>query len=368
MGQLSAKQINVPMQPVGYTDENTYTAFIKASLRTNVKPDLFTWHTGAQLEDLVQQGALADTSSIWSQAVSQGYLTKQLEPYFTVKGKQYCVPLNVSYWGMFYNKHIFDKYGLTPPTTWKQFQDLNATLIKNKVTPMYQTSVLFSFVWFEQLLAGTDPDLYDAINSGKAKYTDPGVVNVMKEWASEEQAGWFSNPSTKTQPQDMLKSGQVAMVPFGTWFNTSMTQEKMKAGKDYGFFVIPNVNDKLPKTSVVFETGPLCVLAKAPHLDDSNAFLTWWLTPQAQTTWATSRGDVSANPKATITDPGLKQLNADAGSGKYRLINRYFEAAPPPVLTAALDAFSGFMVHPDTYQTQLNTIQQASEQYWASQK
>ncbi len=101
MGQLSAKQINVPMQPVGYTDENTYTAFIKASLRTNVKPDLFTWHTGAQLEDLVQQGALADTSSIWSQAVSQGYLTKQLEPYFTVKGKQYCVPLNVSYWGMF---------------------------------------------------------------------------------------------------------------------------------------------------------------------------------------------------------------------------------------------------------------------------
>ncbi len=45
--------------------------------------------------------------------------------------------------------------------------------------PFYQTTILFSFVWFEHLLIGNDPDLYNTLATGKAKYTDPGVVAVM---------------------------------------------------------------------------------------------------------------------------------------------------------------------------------------------
>jgi hypothetical protein len=37
------------------------------------------------------------------------------------------------------------------------------------------------------------------------------------------------------------------------------------------------------------------------------------------------------------------------------------------VLTAALDAFSAFMVHPDSYMDQLKTIQKAADEYWAGQ-
>jgi ABC-type glycerol-3-phosphate transport system substrate-binding protein len=156
------------------------------------------------------------------------------------------------------------------------------------------------------------------------------------------------------------------MVPFGTWFNTSMTGEGQKPGTDYDFFIIPNVDASLPKTSVVFETGPLCSLANAPHLADSMRALNWWLTPDAQSQWAGSRTDVSANPKAPINDPTLKTVSAAAGGGQYNLINRYFEAAPPPVLTAALDALGAFMVKPDSYLDQLKTIQKAADEYWAS--
>jgi multiple sugar transport system substrate-binding protein len=365
VGDLAKQQIGSKLEPVGYTDENTYQAFIKASLRTKVKPDLFTWATGGQLEDLVKQNAVADTSKVWQQAIEKGWLTKQLEPYYTIDGKQYCVPLNVAYWGMFYNKHVFDQYGLQPPKTWSDFENILSTLKSKNVTPMYQTSTLFSFVWFEQLLAGSDPDTYNKLSTGKAKYTDKPVVDAMKMWAQEEKAGYFTDPSTKTQPQALLKSGKVAMVPFGTWFNTSMTGEGEKPGTDYGFFVIPNVNPSLDKTSVVFETGPLCALSSAPHLQDSITALNWWLSPDAQSKWAGSRDDVSANPKAPITDPTLKDVTSAAGSGQYNLINRYFEAAPPPVLTAALDAFGAFMVHPDSYMDQLNTIQKAADTYWA---
>lgn len=366
VGTLAKSQIGSELQPVGYTDENTYQAFIKASLRTNVKPDLFTWATGGELHSLVQQNALADTSALWSDAISRGYLSTQLEPYYTVNGKQYCVPLNVAYWGMFYNKHVFDKYQLQPPKTWSDFENIMSTLKSNGVTPMYQTSTLFSFVWFEQLLAGSDPDTYNALSTGKAKYTDPAVVNAMKMWQSEEDAGYFTDPTVKTQPQALLQDGTVAMVPFGTWFNTSMTSEGQKPGVDYGFFMIPNVSASLSKPSVVFETGPLCALANAPHLADSMRAMNWWLTPDAQSKWAGSRDDVSANPKAPISDPALTSVTQAAGSGQYNLINRYFEAAPPPVLTAALDAFGAFMVKPSTYMDQLQTIQKAADTYWAS--
>ncbi|NUP83211.1 MAG: extracellular solute-binding protein, partial [Nonomuraea sp.] len=230
----------------------------------------------------------------------------------------------------------------------------------------YHTSVLFSFVWFEQLMAGTDPDLYDRLSTGKAKYTDPGVVAVMEKWKSLIDAGYFVNPGDKTDPGDVLKNGKAAMVSFGTWFSTSMTQRDMKSGADYGFFVIPNVNPSLPKTSMIFESGPLCSLAKADDPDASMKYLKWWTTADAQKKWATTRGDVSANPKVEIADEALGTVTKDAGGGTYRLVNRYFEATPPPVLTAALDGFGKFVTEPGTYKEVLESIQKAADEYWAT--
>ncbi|MEV6037435.1 ABC transporter substrate-binding protein [Nonomuraea sp. NPDC052116] len=366
MGSLSKQQIGLSMKPVGYTDEPTYQAFIKASFRTDVKPDLFTWTTGGRLAEIVAQKQVSDTTAIWQEAIKNGDLSADLAKYYTVSGKQYCVPLNAAYWGMFYNKSVFDKYQLKPPATWDELVKVAETLKKNGVKAFYHTSVLFSFVWFEQLLAGTDPDLYDRLSAGQAKYTDPGVVDVMKRWKSMIDAGYFNNPGDKTDPGDVLKTGKAAMVSFGTWFNTSMTQRDMKAGADYGFFVIPNVNPALPKTSMIFESGPLCSLAKAPDPDASTKYLKWWVSSSAQEKWATARGDVSANPKVAIADQAIAEVSKAAGSGDYRLVNRYFEATPPPVLTAALDGFGAFVVKPDTYQKVLTDIQAAADEYWST--
>ncbi|GAA3579614.1 ABC transporter substrate-binding protein [Nonomuraea rosea] len=366
MGALSKQQIGLSMKPVGYTDEPTYQAFIKASFRTDVKPDLFTWTTGGRLAEIVAQKQVAETTQLWQEAIKSGDLTTELAKYYTVGGKQYCVPLNAAYWGMFYNKKIFDEHQLKPPTTWDELMQIAATLKKSGVTAFYHTSVLFSFVWFEQLLAGTDPDLYDRLSTGQAKYTDPGVVEVMKRWKSMIDAGYFNNPGDKTDPGDVLKTGKAAMVSFGTWFNTSMTQRDMKAGSDYGFFTIPNVNPALPKTSMIFESGPLCSLAKAPDAQASTKYLKWWVTTAAQEKWATARGDVSANPKVAIADEAIAQVGKAAGSGEFRLVNRYFEAAPPPVLTAALDGFGAFVVKPDGYQKILEDIQRVADEYWST--
>ncbi len=359
VGAQSKQQIGVNVNPVGYADEPTYQAFVKSALKTNVKPDLFTWATGPLLQQLAKSGDVADTSALWKTAIQQGDLPQGLEQYYTVGGKQYCIPENVSYWVMFYNKSVFAKNGITVPTSWQGLMADAAKLKQNNVTAFYQTNVLFSFVWFQILLAGSDPDLYNRLTQGKASYTDPGVVSAMRQWSDMLKKGYLSDAGDKTDPAALLKSGKVAMVPDGTWFNTSMTQAGLKSGKDYGMFVIPAVNPALTKTPVPVETGALCMPGKGRNSATTDKFASWFLKPTAQAKWADSRGDVSANPKVTIPDPGLNTLTKQVTGTGYQFVDRYFDAVPPNVLTAALDAFGAFMADPSTYQKQLAAIQKA---------
>ena len=85
MGAVSKQQIGLSMTPVGYTDEPTYQAFIKASFRTSVKPDLFTWTTGGRLQEIVAQKQVADTTAIWQEAVKAAREARDKPAYEAIK-------------------------------------------------------------------------------------------------------------------------------------------------------------------------------------------------------------------------------------------------------------------------------------------
>lgn len=368
LNPTSQKDVKISLSTTGYSDENQYQAFVKQSFRTQQSPGLFTWATGDQLTQLVDQKLVADTSSIWKGAIADGSVSKDLEKYYTFDGKQYCVPMNIAYWVMYYNKKIFDKYGIQKPTTWKQLMDDAAKLKQNGVTPFYQTSTLFTFPWFETLVAGTDPKLYNGLADGSVKYTDPRIVAIMNEWLAQEKKGWFSDPGSKTDPAQMLKQGDMAMINFGTFFGASLDGVGMKAGSDYDYFIIPSVDPSLSKTPVPVETGPMCVAQSSKQKDLGLAYSKWWMTPGAQTAWSNARGDVPFNPKAQVKDAGLKKLGQDVSGGNYQLVTRYFEAAPTPILNVALEEFGAFSANPGDPKPFLQKIQDAADKYWASKK
>lgn len=365
IGKQSQTAIGVKEVPVGYTNEDTYTALIDASFRTSQKPNVFTWHTGSSLAQVAQQHDLASTSSIWKQAIADGDLPKGLESYYTVGNQQYCVPLYVSDYVMFYNKQIFAKDHLVPPTTWTQLLADAQTIKSGGVTPFYQTDVLFSFIWFEQLLIGENPNLYLKLESGKASYTSPGVVSVMKQWKSLIDKGYMSNPAVTTAPQSLLKSGNVAMIPFGTWFTGDLNLVGANSS-DYGMFVIPPENTALAKIPMNFETGPLCVEAHAPKMAADMKFLKWWTTPAPETEWSKLTSDSGADPKSISTDPQVVAIAKEAASSKVELIQRYYEDTPASILNTALSEFGAFMVKPNSYMRVLQTIQATAKEYWAS--
>lgn len=351
----------------GYSDTASYDSFIKNSFRTNESPDLFTWHTGPQLEELVDEGLIAETTELWDEAEANGDVPEGLKDNFTVDGKQYCVPLNNVYWSMYYNKHVFAEHGLEEPESWEDLVAIAETLIENDQVPFHQMNIVFEFVWFQALLTGTAPEVYEGLQTGDASYTDPEVVAVMEQWKQMIDDGYFVDPGVTTDPQTLLTNGDVAMAYFGTFFTGQLTDAGAVSGEDYGIFTLPVVDPGVENPQMVVETGPLCVGAGSENEEQALEYSAWWFTEDAQTAWADSRGDLPLNPKVDPEDPELKKLTDEVNDpdNGYVLQKRYLEATPVPVYTVSTEVFGDFVTNAPEPAEGLAQLQKAADAYWA---
>lgn len=368
LNATSGSGADITLDTTGYSDAEQYDAFIKQSFRTDKSPGLFTWQTGPSLAELVDEGLIAETTDIWTKAVDEGWITADMKDAYTFDGKQYCVPMNIAYWVMYYNKNVFEEQGLQEPTTWAELDAIAGELSDAGITPYYQTSTLFTFPWFQQLVAGTDPELYNGLATGEVKYTDPRIVDIMETWRDQQDAGWFSDAGSTVDPAVGLKQGDFAMINFGSFFNGSLDGAGMVSGEDYDMFVIPAVNPDLETTPVAVESGPLCVAENSSQKSLGLAYAEWWMSPEAQTAWSAARGDVAFNPKATVNDPMLDELGTTVAGAGYERYDRYYEATPTPILTVALEQFGAFIANPGDPLPYLEAIQAEADDYWAEQE
>lgn len=363
---ISEEAIDVSLNSTTYADQNAFQAFVKQSFRTDRSPGLFTWYTGNQLAELVAEGLVAETSDIWSAAVDSGYVAESVRDLYTVDGKQYCTPITVDDWVMYYDMRTFEKYGLTPPTTWDEMIDVADVLVDNGIPPFFNSSGNpWAFVWFQILTAGTDLSLYQDLTTGDASFTDPRVVDIMNTWLDMKEKGYFTDPGSKIADATQMKDQQVAMIPSGTWFASSLVTVGLTGGEDWGVFPIPNVNPNQTTTPVAIETAPACVAENSNQKKLGLAYSAWWMTPEAQTAWSEQEGNLPYNPKSTATTEEFKAISEEFADPSYEFYLRYYEAAPTPILTASLDQFTGFMTNPGDPMPYLEGIQRVAEDYWA---
>lgn len=367
MNEASAST-GLTVEFTGYSDPTAYDAFIKQAFQTKKAPDLFTWHTGDQLKQLVDQGLIAETTQLWSQATEQGLVPDGLIDNYTYDGKQYCVPLNVAYWAMYYNKKVFADNGIVVPTTWAELMDAAAKLKAAGVTPFHQMNFIFEFVWFQSLVLGISPETYVGLSTGDASYLDPAVVEAMKLWKDMGDKGYFMDPGVQTDPQTLLSTGQVAMANFGTFFTGQLASIDQVSGKDYGVFLIPNVKPDVAKQQVVLETGPLCVGAGSEDQDAALAYSSWWFTNEAQSAWSKSRGDISFNPNVSVEDPELAALMTAVNKPEVQLQKRYLEMTPTPVYTTETEVMGDFVTNWGDPMEALKKMQASADKYWAKKK
>lgn len=368
--EMNAASGDIQLEFTGYSDPVAYDTYIRQAFRTNDRPDLFTWHTGGSLGELVEQGLVAETSDIWAEAEADGLVPEGLKDQYTFDGKQYCVPLNVAYWAVYYNKAVFAEHGLQPPTTWAEMETVMQTLRDAGVAPLHQMNIIFEFVYFQALLAGQNPETYQGLLDGSASYTDEDVNVAVDKWQEMIQRGDFIDPGVTGDPQAMLMNGEVAMAYFGTFFTGQLDAIDAVSGEDYGIFLFPNLNPATDVQPMVLETGPLCVGAGSENEDAALAYSAWWLTTDAQTAWSQSRGDVSLNPNVELADPELKALVASVtgdNAADTLILPRYLEGSPQPVYQLSTELFGAFVTNADDPRGMQEALQAEAETYWAEQ-
>ncbi|RSM64128.1 hypothetical protein DMB66_21065 [Actinoplanes sp. ATCC 53533] len=155
--------------------------------------------------------------------------------------------------GIFYNKDVFARAGLTPP---KNPGDLRAVCQQLKAAGVVPMSVAGGDPWtmqvpvYEMLTDAVAGGLIERINTARAAWTDPAVVAALRDFKGVVDAG-FTNPDVATasyadQQADLL-SGEVAMVAQGSWLISALTDTAgaERVDRSIGFAPWPSASGKV---------------------------------------------------------------------------------------------------------------------------
>ena len=117
-------------------DEATLDKRLSGVEVTGEVPDLIASAGGARLADLAQKGLLTDISSSVAAWVSPASSDIDGMNLYAVDGKQYGAPWAMGATAFFYNKDLFTRAGVQPPTTWAQFLTVIDKIRSLNVVPM----------------------------------------------------------------------------------------------------------------------------------------------------------------------------------------------------------------------------------------
>jgi multiple sugar transport system substrate-binding protein len=373
MGKLSSEQIGVNLKPVPYADTSSYQAAVKAALSSDKAPDFFTWWSGSWMADLAAADVLEDLSPLWKKYIDAGEINPGLAEPYTFAGKILGVPIGNSYYVGFSNTAVFEQHGISPPTSWDALMAAAKTLKDAGVTPFGITvqDKWPSFIWFQQVLIGSDPTLYQDLMAGRAKYTDEPVVQAMNVWKGMIESGYFNDPTIpgvgttgQSQLAALFRQGKIGMILWGDWYIPFLTADNFKPGEQFGVYPFPKINADAPN-AIIFETGPFALAKNSQQKEAALKFIDWWVSPAAQTEWFKRSPGIPTNLKVKPEDPLLQQEITFVADDKYQLLTRFWEATPPDIALEAVDQLGRFMLEPGSLQDVLSTIQQTADVYWA---
>jgi raffinose/stachyose/melibiose transport system substrate-binding protein len=227
--------------------------------------------------------------------------------------------------GVYYNKQVFAANGVSG--TPKNFDDLIAlarTLKGKGVTPFYEMGAdRWATQWWVQvqLADAAKAGLWDRINTGKEKFTDPTVLNAITRYQSLISEGLFNKDiktATFADQGTALLDGKAAMaMQVDSFFGELQAKaDTATLNQKIGFFPISptgNIGTFIPDQSnalVAFKTGD------AKRESAARQLLAYWMGP-GYADFLADRNTVSLEPgvpsPATVPQ-ALLDVNASVSS------------------------------------------------------
>lgn len=305
----SHPNITVDFKPYKSTEYNT---ILSTGLTQAGGPDVMQLRSYGLLQPLVKAGNLTALDdkvaglSNFDKTALDGARGKS-------DGKVYGVPLEMSTFQIYYNKDIFSKYNLQPPTTWDQMISAAKALQAAGVTPFAAAGKdSWLLPLYDDTFAATrygGPDFEKKVLGGQAKFTDPDyvaaldVLNQLKPYFPKDQMGLG-----ETDVQTLFATGKAAMIPEGSFALAPM--KKINSSLNLGVFDAPPAPGALTSNplQVGWVDASFGLNAKSAHQKEALELLQWMTTADFGHQVADDLKQVSLIKGVQSSDPLLKQM------------------------------------------------------------
>jgi len=331
-------------------DREAHKGTIRNALQ-NDAPDVITWYPGNRMGPFVDAGLFMDISDLWSSDPNLSKNFEAIKPTMTRDGKQWGVPYSYYQWGVYYRKDIYDKLGLTEPTTWDELLTNCDALKEAGVTPF---TIGTQYLWtaagvFDYLNLRTNGyDVHNDLTAGKIKYTDPRIRETFANWeVMLDRCSFVSTHATMDWQAAIspFQKGDAAMYVMGN-FSVGQYKDAGLTDDQIDFFQFPEITAGMPRAEEA-PADAFFIPAKAKNVENAKKFLAFISTPEIQGEWNKSIGQLPPNSAAEInTDDkfiveGMETLSTAAGLAQF-----YDRDAPAAMAKAGMEGFQKFMLNP----------------------
>jgi raffinose/stachyose/melibiose transport system substrate-binding protein len=255
---------------------------INIAVQSNSLPDLF-WVQGnksTKMAELARNGYILPLDDYNLDA--SRFPSASVE-YATVDGSIYCsYPSFFDYAVLYYNKEIFDKYGLDKPATWDEFVTTLDTLAQNGETPIsFGGKGDFDRYWLMQVMA---PALFnDTLTALKDKGTPDyapmeKAFDLYREFAEKQYLGKDFASVDGVGAQLAFTNGKAAMLIDGTWNN----QLYKEVGFEVGRFAIPSNDGTRYAQSGPSNYNTYAVAKSTKHADEAVKYIEFLNSKESQ--------------------------------------------------------------------------------------
>lgn len=194
-----------------------------------------------------------------SQYVSQGWLTDLSENAYLSRfqpemvsaiqsrgyGKVYAIPYEAEYYGIWYNKILFDKYKLTAPRTFQEFLSVCEVLKQHDVDPLVvgaRDAESAAYIFLLRIFKAIDEESkWNEYRAGSRRFTDPDTISLFLDTQRLIDDGYISPDSinlTYQQAFDSFKNAKAAML-IAPDASFNMAKDDFEKVCDPQVFVIP---------------------------------------------------------------------------------------------------------------------------------
>ncbi|GJM79126.1 hypothetical protein HMSSN139_16220 [Paenibacillus sp. HMSSN-139] len=361
LSEVWQKDSGIEVVFTNYPDVAAYQTSIQQTIDDPGAPGLFTWWSGPQLETLAKNGKLADLTAEWDSYIADG-VSADVKDAFTVDGKVYAAPYSLRYASVLYNVKVFEAAGVAVPTTFEEFLEACEKIKASGVTPIgLKNDSWASFIWFQQLIAAYDPQLYLDLCDGTKPYTDEAVKEVMGIWREMFDKGYFGEPIVYSDLHKEFATGVVAMILEDSPTVTGLQDDYgMEPETHIDAFVLPSMNGG--KGTIFFEASPIVVTEASASKEKALAALRSFYKPETQSVMVNDHGiaNISAVSVENQTIQHILEMTGD--SDHYQLLLRFYENTPEDLRNTALDELSRFMYSGADIDDVLNNIQAKADE------